>query len=85
MKASSILSIATLAISALASPILDGVVGKVSGAVSDVVGQVGEPQKSGDLVTLLEGTVKGVKEHTGAMSKLPSFPFMTCLVLTYLP
>ena len=68
MKASSIFSVATLAVSALASPILDGVLGKVTDVVSDVVGQVGEPQKSGDLVTLLGGTVKGVKEHTAAMS-----------------
>ena len=74
MKASSIFSVATLAVSALATPILNGVVGKVTGAVSDVVGQVGEPQKSGDLVTLLEGTVKGVKEHTGAMSMSSSVP-----------
>lgn len=74
MKASSILSIATLAVSAFASPILDGVVGKVSGAVSNIVEQVGEPQKSGDLVTLLEGTVKGIQEHTGAMSMF-SYPF----------
>ena len=68
MKASSILSIATLAVSALATPILNNLSGATS-VVDDVVEKVGVVGGSGDIVTLLEGTLKGVKEHTGAMSK----------------
>lgn len=63
MKVSSILSVATLAVSALASPILGA-----SGIVSGVVDKVGTPEDSGDIITLLEGAVKGVKGHTSSMS-----------------
>lgn len=71
MKASSIFSVATLAISAMASPILDGLLNKPSNAVAET-GNAPEINNSGDIVTLLESTLKGVKEHTGAMSMFNS-------------
>ncbi|KAI6783626.1 uncharacterized protein J7T54_005655 [Emericellopsis cladophorae] len=65
----SIVSVLALAASATATPIVGGLLGGVGDALKGAVTEVGgTPQSSGDIATLLEGTLSSVKERTGAMN-----------------